>query len=181
MMENVKQEVEKVFIPLMHKVKRIHFVGIGGAGMCGIAEVLRNEGYSVSGSDIAASKVTKRLEDLGIDVFIGHRAENIEGASVVVVSSAIHQGNPEVNAAVEKRIPVVRRAEMLGELMRYRYGIAVAGTHGKTTTTSLISSIFAEAGLDPTFVIGGLLNSAGTNARLGSSRYLIAEADESDA
>lgn len=124
-MENVKQEVEKVFIPLMHKVKRIHFVGIGGAGMCGIAEVLRNEGYSVSGSDIAASKVTKRLEDLGIDVFIGHRAENIEGASVVVVSSAIHQGNPEVNAAIEKRIPVVRRAEMLGELMRYRYGIAV--------------------------------------------------------
>lgn len=180
-METAKQEVEKVFIPLMHKVKRIHFVGIGGAGMCGIAEVLLNEGYSVSGSDIAVSKVTKRLEDLGIEVFIGHRAENIEGASVVVVSSAIHQGNPEVSAAIEKRIPVVRRAEMLGELMRYRYGIAVAGTHGKTTTTSLISSIFAEAGLDPTFVIGGLLNSAGTNARLGNSRYLIAEADESDA
>lgn len=168
-------------IPLMHKVRRIHFVGIGGAGMCGIAEVLANEGYKVSGSDIKESKVTKRLESLGIQVFIGHHAENIEGASVVVVSSAIHPDNEEIKAARIKRIPVVRRAEMLGELMRYRYGIAVAGTHGKTTTTSLISSIFAEANLDPTFIIGGLLNSAGTNARLGSSRYLVAEADESDA
>lgn len=168
-------------VPHMHKVRRIHFVGIGGSGMCGIAEVLLNEGYAVSGSDIAESKVTCRLQELGITIFIGHKAENIEGASVVVVSSAIHKGNPEVDAALAQRIPVVRRAEMLGELMRYRHGIAVAGTHGKTTTTSLISSIFAEAALDPTFVIGGLLNSAGTNARLGTSRYLIAEADESDA
>lgn len=168
-------------VPLMHKVKRIHFVGIGGAGMCGIAEVLRNEGYSVSGSDIVASKVTERLEKLGIKVFIGHAKENIAGASVVVVSSAIHKGNPEVDAAFIMHIPVVRRAEMLGELMRYRYGIAVSGTHGKTTTTSLIASIFAQANLDPTFVIGGLLNSAKTNARLGTGRYLIAEADESDA
>lgn len=168
-------------VPHMHKVRRIHFVGIGGTGMCGIAEVLKNEGYVVSGSDIANSKVTERLKSLGIQIFIGHKKENIEGASVVVVSSAIHKGNPEVDAAIELRIPVVRRAEMLGELMRYRYGIAVSGTHGKTTTTSLIASIFAEAALDPTFVIGGLLNSAGTNARLGKSRFLIAEADESDA
>ena len=160
-------------VPHMHKVRRIHFVGIGGSGMCGIAEVLKNEGYAVSGSDIAKSKVTERLEELGIQVFIGHKAENIEGASVVVVSSAIHTGNPEVDAAIANRIPVVRRAEMLGELMRYRYGIAVSGTHGKTTTTSLIASIFAEAALDPTFVIGGLLNSAGTNARLGNSRSSI--------
>lgn len=168
-------------VPHMHKVRRIHFVGIGGSGMCGIAEVLKNEGYVVSGSDLAKSKVTERLEQLGIKVFIGHSADNIVGASVVVVSSAIHTGNPEVDAAIAQRIPVVRRAEMLGELMRYRYGIAVSGTHGKTTTTSLISSIFAEAALDPTFVIGGLLNSAGTHARLGTSRFLIAEADESDA
>ncbi|MDY6321367.1 MAG: UDP-N-acetylmuramate--L-alanine ligase [Succinivibrio sp.] len=172
---------EKFAVPLMHKIRRIHFVGIGGAGMCGIAEVLRNEGYAVSGSDIAASANTKRLEALGCDIRIGHRAENVEGASVVVVSSAIHEGNPEVEAARAMHVPVVRRAEMLGELMRYRYGIAVCGTHGKTTTTSLIASIYAEAGLDPTFVIGGLLNSAGTNARLGQGRYLIAEADESDA
>lgn len=171
----------KLAVPLMHKVKRIHFVGIGGSGMCGIAEVLLNEGYSVSGSDIARSKVTERLESLGVTVFEGHRAEHVQGASVVVVSSAINKENPEVKEAIEKRIPVVRRAEMLGELMRYRYGIAVAGTHGKTTTTSLIASIYAKAQLDPTFVIGGLLNSAGTNARLGTSRYLIAEADESDA
>ena len=168
-------------VPHMHKVRRIHFVGIGGSGMSGIAEVLLNEGYTISGSDIASSKVTQRLESLGIQIFIGHKAENVAGASVVVVSSAIHKGNPEVDAAIAARIPVVRRAEMLGELMRYRYGIAVSGTHGKTTTTSLIASIFAEAALDPTFVIGGLLNSAGTNARLGSSRFLIAEADESDA
>ena len=168
-------------VPLMHKVKCIHFVGIGGAGMCGIAEVLRNEGYTVTGSDIASSKVTERLESLGIKVFIGHAKENVSGASVVVVSSAIHKGNPEVDEAFARHIPVVRRAEMLGELMRYRYGIAICGTHGKTTTTSLISSIFAQAKLDPTFVIGGLLNSAGTNARLGTGRYLIAEADESDA
>lgn len=168
-------------VPVMHKVKRIHFVGIGGAGMCGIAEVLRNEGYVVSGSDIAKSKVTERLENLGIQVFIGHSAQNVNGSSVVVVSSAIHEGNPEIAQARKLHIPIVRRAEMLGELMRYRYGIAVSGTHGKTTTTSLIASIYAQAKLDPTFVIGGLLNSAGTNARLGTGRYLIAEADESDA
>ncbi len=177
-MENSKLNCN---VPLMHKVKRIHFVGIGGAGMCGIAEVLRNEGYAVSGSDISSSKVTKRLESLGITVFIGHNASNVNGASVVVVSSAIHDGNPEVESARAMHIPVVRRAEMLGELMRYRYGIAISGTHGKTTTTSLIASIYAAAKLDPTFVIGGLLNSAGTNARLGTGRYLIAEADESDA
>ncbi len=172
---------EKFAVPLMHKIKRIHFIGIGGAGMCGIAEVLRNEGYQVSGSDIVESANTDRLKELGCDIFIGHKASNVNGASVVVVSSAVHKDNPEVEAATAAHIPVVRRAEMLGELMRYRYGIAVCGTHGKTTTTSLISSIYAEAGLDPTFVIGGLLNSAGTNARLGQGRYLIAEADESDA
>lgn len=177
---------EKIFtepfaVPLMHKIKRIHFVGIGGAGMCGIAEVLRNEGYAVSGSDIAESKNTERLRSLGCTIFIGHKAGNVNGAGVVVVSSAIHQGNLEVEAAREQHIPVVRRAEMLGELMRYRYGIAVCGTHGKTTTTSLIASIYADAGLDPTYVIGGLLNKSGTNAKLGTGRYLIAEADESDA
>ncbi len=171
----------KLAVPLMHKVHCIHFVGIGGAGMCGIAEVLLNEGYAVQGSDIAESKVTARLRSLGVRIFIGHDCANVKDASVIVVSSAIHPGNPEVEEALRRRIPVVRRAEMLGELMRYRYGIAVAGTHGKTTTTSLIASIYAKAGLDPTFVIGGLLNSAGTNARLGTSRYLIAEADESDA
>lgn len=165
----------------MRRVERIHFVGIGGAGMGGIAEVLVNEGYKVSGSDIAPNPVVDRLTSLGARIVIGHRAENIDGANVVVVSSAIKTDNPEVAAAIEHRIPVVRRAEMLAELMRFRHGIAIAGTHGKTTTTSLISSIFAEAGTDPTFVIGGLLNSAGTNARLGAGRYLIAEADESDA
>ncbi|MFC4656101.1 MULTISPECIES: UDP-N-acetylmuramate--L-alanine ligase [Rheinheimera] len=165
----------------MRRVDRIHFVGIGGAGMGGIAEVLLNEGYKVSGSDIASNSVVERLTALGAQIFIGHAAENIQGASVVVVSSAIKTDNPEVASALEQRIPLVRRAEMLAELMRFRHGIAIAGTHGKTTTTSLIASIFAEAGTDPTFVIGGLLNSAGTNARLGSGRYLIAEADESDA
>ena len=168
-------------VPVMHKVRRIHFVGIGGAGMNGIAEVLRNEGYEVSGSDIAESRNTAHLRDLGIQVYIGHRSEQVHGASVIVISSAISRDNPEWQEAVRLHIPIVRRAEMLGELMRFRFGIAVAGTHGKTTTTSLISSIYAEAGRDPTFVIGGLLNSAGVNARLGKSRYLIAEADESDA
>ena len=168
-------------VPEMRRVKQIHFVGIGGAGMGGIAEVLLNEGYQVSGSDIAENAVVKRLVALGATVHIGHHAENINGASVIVVSTAIDKTNPEITAAFEQRIPVVRRAEMLAELMRFRHGIAIAGTHGKTTTTSLIASILAEGELDPTFVIGGLLNSAGTNARLGSSRYLVAEADESDA
>lgn len=180
-MSNEQQHKTVIEIPHMHKVKRIHFVGIGGAGMNGIAEVLRNEGYEISGSDIAESAVTAHLRSRGIEVFIGHKESNVEGASVVVLSSAIKKNNQEWLRAVELRIPVVRRAEMLAELMRYRFGIAVAGTHGKTTTTSLISSIYAEAGRDPTFVIGGLLNSAGVNARLGSGRYLIAEADESDA
>lgn len=171
----------RTMIPEMRRVRRIHFIGIGGAGMGGIAEVLANEGYQISGSDIASNRVTEHLASLGADIQIGHKTENVQGASVVVVSTAIHGDNPEVIAAREQRIPVVRRAEMLAELMRYRHGIAIAGTHGKTTTTSLIASVYAQAGADPTFVIGGLLNSAGTNARLGTSRYLIAEADESDA
>ena len=168
-------------IPEMRRVRRIHFVGIGGAGMGGIAEVLVNEGYRVSGSDIARNAVIDRLESLGTQIYIGHTEASVKDADVVVVSTAINASNPEIKAAKESRIPVVRRAEMLAELMRYRHGIAIAGTHGKTTTTSLIASIYAQADRDPTFVIGGLLNSAGTNARLGSSRYLIAEADESDA
>ena len=168
-------------VPEMRRVKRIHFVGIGGAGMGGIAEVLLNEGYQISGSDIGDNQVVKRLTSLGASITIGHASENVTGASVIVVSTAINQDNPEIIAAQEQRIPIVRRAEMLAELMRFRHGIAIAGTHGKTTTTSLIASIFAQGQLDPTFVIGGLLNSAGTNARLGSSRYLVAEADESDA
>ena len=167
--------------PEMRRIRRIHFVGIGGAGMCGIAEVLLNLGYQVSGSDLKASAVTERLEKFGARIFIGHHAENTESADVLVVSSAINTANPEVATALERRIPVVPRAEMLAELMRYRHGVAVAGTHGKTTTTSLLASVFAAGGLDPTFVIGGRLNAAGTNAQLGTSRYLIAEADESDA
>ncbi|MCU7555531.1 UDP-N-acetylmuramate--L-alanine ligase [Alteromonas sp. ASW11-19] len=167
--------------PQMRKVRRIFFIGIGGAGMGGIAEVLLNEGYTVVGSDIQAGAMTRRLADLGAEIQIGHAAQNVHGADVVVVSSAIDETNPEIQFAREQRIPIIRRAEMLAELMRFRHGIAVAGTHGKTTTTSLIATIFAEADYDPTFVIGGLLNSAGTNARLGKSRYLIAEADESDA
>ncbi|TVS17471.1 MAG: UDP-N-acetylmuramate--L-alanine ligase [Gammaproteobacteria bacterium] len=168
-------------VPEMRRIRRIHFIGIGGSGMCGIAEVLRNQGYVVTGSDLQRSDSTERLERLGAEVIIGQRAGNVHGADVVVVSSAIHPDNPEMVAAREQRIPVVARAEMLGELMRYRHGIAVAGTHGKTTTTSLITSILAASGKDPTFVIGGLLNSAGANAGLGDSRYLVAEADESDA
>lgn len=171
----------RVVIPEMRRVKTIHFVGIGGAGMGGIAEVLLNEGYQITGSDIAQNAVVKRLTGLGAQITLGHNASNIDGASVIVVSTAIDPENPELVAAQEARIPVVRRAEMLAELMRFRHGIAIAGTHGKTTTTSLIASILGEADFDPTFVIGGLLNSAGTNARLGSSRYLVAEADESDA
>ncbi|QSV14442.1 UDP-N-acetylmuramate--L-alanine ligase [Photobacterium ganghwense] len=177
------QQLAKIrtMVPEMRRVERIHFVGIGGAGMSGIAEVLVNEGYRVSGSDLAPNAVTERLTSKGAEIFFGHQASNVQGASVVVVSTAIRQDNPELVAAREQRIPVVRRAEMLAELMRYRHGIAIAGTHGKTTTTALVTQIYSEAGLDPTFVNGGLVKSAGTNARLGCSRYLIAEADESDA
>ncbi len=169
------------FVPEMRKVRHIHFVGIGGAGMGGIAEVLANEGYAISGSDLAPNVVTQQLVALGATIYFNHRPENIRDASVVVVSTAISADNPEIIAAREARIPVIRRAEMLAELMRYRHGIAIAGTHGKTTTTAMISNIYAQAGLDPTFVNGGLVKSAGTHARLGCSRYLIAEADESDA
>ena len=165
----------------MRRTRHIHFVGIGGAGMSGIAEVLLNQGYTVSGSDLNINKTTTRLQQLGARILQGHQESNIENADVVVTSSAIPRHNPEIVAAEAARIPVVPRAEMLGELMRFRYGIAIAGTHGKTTTTSLIASILAEAELDPTFIIGGLLNSAGTNARLGKGPYLVAEADESDA
>ncbi len=162
-------------------VKNIHFVGIGGVGMNGIAKVLLNLGYQVSGSDIRHNPATEKLEESGATIFIGHQAGNIEKADAIVVSTAIKLDNPELVAAQEKRIPVVRRAEMLAELMRFRYGIAVAGTHGKTTTTSLIASLLTEGELDPTYVIGGRLNSAGTYAHLGESDYLVAEADESDA
>ena len=168
-------------VPEMRRVRRIHMIGVGGTGMSGIAEVLVNLGYEVAGSDLRDSPVTERLRNKGVEVFIGHRQENVGSADVVVSSSAVDESNPEVVAAREARIPVVPRAEMLAELMRYRHGIAVAGTHGKTTTTSLIANIFGQAGLDPTFVIGGLVNSVGSNAQLGASRFLIAEADESDA
>ncbi|RLQ23728.1 UDP-N-acetylmuramate--L-alanine ligase [Seongchinamella sediminis] len=168
-------------VPEMRRVRRIHMIGVGGTGMSGIAEVLVNLGYQVTGSDLRDSAVTARLRDKGVEVFIGHREDNVGAADVVVSSSAVDESNPEVAAAREARIPVVPRAEMLAELMRYRHGIAVAGTHGKTTTTSLIANIFGEAGLDPTFVIGGLVNSVGSNAQLGASRFLVAEADESDA
>jgi UDP-N-acetylmuramate--alanine ligase len=165
----------------MRRIHRIHLVGIGGSGMGGIAEVLLNLGYAVQGSDLKANAVTHRLARLGATIFVGHSAEHLGQADVVVVSSAVQRSNPEVAAALARRIPVVPRAEMLGELMRFRYSIAVAGTHGKTTTTSLVASVLAEAGLDPTFVIGGRLKSADSNAKLGAGRYLVAEADESDA
>ncbi|MBV7387075.1 UDP-N-acetylmuramate--L-alanine ligase [Pasteurellaceae bacterium TAE3-ERU1] len=168
-------------VPSMRRVQQIHFVGIGGAGMGGIAEVLLNEGYKVTGSDINQSAVTERLQKLGATLYFQHAAENVTNASVVVVSSAIKNTNPEVQAARQARIPVIQRAQMLAEIMRFRHGIAIAGTHGKTTTTAMIAMIYAQAGLDPTFVNGGLVKSAGTNAHLGASRYLIAEADESDA
>jgi UDP-N-acetylmuramate--alanine ligase len=165
----------------MRRIRRAHFVGIGGAGMGGIAEVLLNLGYEVSGSDLRANAVTRRLQQQGAQIWLGHDAGHVAECDVVVVSSAVNEENPEVAAARERRIPVVPRAEMLAEIMRFRHGIAVAGTHGKTTTTSLVASILADAGLDPTFVIGGQLNSASSHARLGSGRYLVAEADESDA
>jgi len=168
-------------IPEMRRIRRIHFIGIGGSGMCGIAEVLLNQGYDISGSDINDGAVVQRLREMGTTIFIGHAASNVDGVDVVVNSTAVKEDNPEMLNARKNRIPIVRRAEMLAELMRYRHGIAVAGTHGKTTTTSLLSSILAEAGKDPTFVIGGLLKGTGANAKLGASRYLVAEADESDA
>jgi len=165
----------------MRRIQCIHLVGIGGSGMGGIAEVLLNLGYQVQGSDLKGNAVTERLARLGVRVFVGHNAAHLGKADVVVVSSAVSRANPEVAAALAMRLPVVPRAEMLGELMRFRYSIAVAGTHGKTTTTSLVASALAEGGLDPTFVIGGRLKSADSNARLGAGRYLVAEADESDA
>jgi len=163
------------------RVRRVHFVGIGGAGMCGIAEVLHNLEFAVSGSDAAENANTRRLSEMGAAIRIGHDASLVKDADVVVISSAIRESNPEVKAARAAKIPVIPRAEMLGELMRLQRGIAIAGTHGKTTTTSLVASVLAEGGLDPTFVIGGRLNSAGANARLGRGQYLVAEADESDA
>ncbi|HUH31334.1 MAG TPA: UDP-N-acetylmuramate--L-alanine ligase [Rhodanobacter sp.] len=165
---------------LMNTFRRVHFIGIGGVGMSGIAEVLHNLGYAVSGSDRANSPNVQHLQHLGIAVYVGHLAEHVTAVDVVVTSSAIKPDNPELLAAREARIPVIARAEMLGELMRFRRGVAIAGTHGKTTTTSLTASVLAEAGFDPTFVIGGQLNAAGANARLGSGQYLVAEADESD-
>lgn len=177
----MQQPTEVFHSPKMGRVRRIHFVGIGGAGMCGIAEVLLNEGYQISGSDLSDNKVVERLRSLGITVFIGHHADNVAHADVVVRSTAVLDDNPEIKAACDNMIPVIARAAMLAELMRFRQGIAIAGTHGKTTTTSLVTSLLAEGGLDPSFVIGGKLNSCGTNAQLGTSQYFVAEADESDA
>ena len=165
----------------MGRIRQLHFVGIGGSGMNGIAQVMLNLGYRVSGSDLKMNAVTQSLAEQGAVIHAGHAAAHIEGADAVIISSAVKENNPEVAAARDKRIPVVPRAEMLAELMRFHYGIAVAGTHGKTTTTSLVASVLAESGLDPTFVIGGRLNSAGTHAKLGAGDYLVAEADESDA
>src|SRR3954469_19676634 len=166
---------------MKHKVRKIHFVGIGGSGMSGIAEVLANLGYQVSGSDLAENAATRRLGAYGVKVFLNHDPKHVVGADAVVVSSAVHDDNPEVVAARENRIPVVPRALMLAELMRLKQGIAIAGTHGKTTTTSLVASVLAEGGLDPTFVIGGRLTAVGSNARLGAGDFIVVEADESDA
>ena len=165
---------------MFHKIRKIHFVGIGGIGMSGIAEVLLNLGFTVTGSDLRETDITARLEELGAQVRYGHRQENVQDAHVVVISSAVRQDNAEVLEARRRLIPVIQRAEMLAELMRMKYSVAVAGAHGKTTTTSLVASVLRNAGLDPTCVIGGRLNSLGTNAKLGSSKYLVAEADESD-
>lgn len=180
-MTGVQKDKLNHTMPEMRRIRCIHFVGIGGAGMCGIAEVLLNQGYTITGSDVRTSSVTERLASMHVKISIGHVKENVAKADVIVVSSAIDESNPEIQSAKEKRIPIVPRAQMLAELMRFRHGIAIAGTHGKTTTTSLVASILAQAKLDPTFVIGGKLNLSGTNAQLGSSRYLVAEADESDA
>ncbi len=168
-------------VPEMRRIRRIHFIGIGGSGMCGIAEVLLNQGYTISGSDLAANANIVRLRDMGAHIDIGHQGEQVKGVDVVVQSSAVNEENPEIIAARASRIPIVPRAEMLAELMRYRHSIAVAGTHGKTTTTSLLANVLAQAGRAPTFIIGGKVTSAGANAQLGESRYLVAEADESDA
>ena len=165
---------------MKHAIKHIHFVGVGGSGMSGIAEVLLNLGYEISGSDLSDSATLRRLAGLGIKTHVGHSAANVAGADAVVTSTAVQADNPEVVTAREKHIPVVPRAVMLAELMRLKQGIAIAGTHGKTTTTSLVASVLAEAGLDPTFVISGRLNSAGANARLGSGDHIVVEADESD-
>ena len=165
---------------MKHKIRCLHFVGIGGSGMSGIAEVLINQGYRVQGTDLHPNAATERLASLGATIHLGHAAEKIEGADVVVISTAVKSDNPELQAARAKKIPVVPRALMLSELMRMKQGIAIAGTHGKTTTTSLVASLLAEGGLDPTFVIGGRLNSAGANARLGLGDAFVAEADESD-
>ncbi len=184
---NTSQKVQKArskllsVVPEMRRIRNIYFVGIGGAGMSGIAEVLLNQGYKISGSDIAQSKTVSRMQKLGMNIYIGHKAKQIKDIDVVVVSSAIDQSNPEIKAALKQRVPIIRRAEMLAELMRYRHAIVIAGTHGKTTTTSMVASVLAQGKLDPTFVIGGLLNSAGTNAKLGASHIMVAEADESDA
>ncbi len=180
-MQHTQLPKQLIEIPEMRRIKQIHFIGIGGAGMCGIAEVLFNQGYTITGSDIKQSAVTDRLQAMGVTVFIGHEASNVKEADVLVVSSAIDKQNPEIVEALSRRLPVVRRADMLGELMRYRHSIAVAGAHGKTTTTSLLTMMLTHAGLDPTYVIGGKLNASGKNAALGNSRYLVAEADESDA
>lgn len=179
-MSNIRLSNPINAIPMMNRIRQIHFVGIGGTGMCGIAEILAHEGYCITGSDIVYSSTTRHLFELGVKIFIGHKYSNINNANVVVVSSAIHPNNPEILAAKQARIPVIKRAEMLSELMRFRNGIAISGTHGKTTTTTMIANIYTAAGLDPTFINGGIVKSEGVYARLGYSRYLIVEADESD-